>query len=717
MELNLNEAHSRGGSNSRAAVECSRDVLEQILADVEQGFYSVPHGGAEMGGVLYGSYDGSRIRIQAARPLACEHAYGPSFRLSVTDYSHLAALLQGPGREPDLAGMSAVGWYHSHTRSEISFADADIEIHDRFFPKPWQMALVLRPSAMRPTEVGLFVREADGTVCRSAPDAEASLTSAIQSERAQPGPAAAAAPRTASHRNRQAAATATPEHVAAVTQEQMAAVTPGPIAAPAPTMVVPREPPTVSPELFAAVAPAPGEAERWRRAVAAALCLLAIASAGYLSRTYWWPQRPAPAAASLQLHATDRDGQLEIGWDGNLPALREARGGTLEISEGSHQHIFPMDAEFLRRGSINYARHSEAVTVRISVTLQDGSELQQQWAFVGDLGSGGAVPAPAAQQGPAPKAMSEPAPGQVAEIQALRKLRQGAEPSGQGQVRQSPARPATQERTPPGASAPTPRAAAVQPAIAKASASAVTPPRSLPDRASTRAPVQVTTARPGPAPSSRTAAGRTQPSPSSAAVRERPQPPLAPASATPSPASASRPVAQAAQPPLPALSTPAGSRTEPPAANLAVPASPEPVARPPLNTAAPPARVEPPTQAVVAAPSLSGRWTFGRKSPSGSPFPPESVALSLSENGGVLQGNLAGRYRTPKSSGLKPDVRFSFEGPAHAGNMRFPWAASDGTKGSLELIRLPNKSDSIEVVWYSQDRKFIFDDVLVRATK
>jgi hypothetical protein len=134
-----------------------------------------------------------------------------------------------------------------------------------------------------------------------------------------------------------------------------------------------------------------------------------------------------------------------------------------------------------------------------------------------------------------------------------------------------------------------------------------------------------------------------------------------------------------------------------------------------MNTAPPP-KAEP-TAPAVAAPSLSGRWAFGRTSPSGSPFPPESVALSISESGGVLNGSLAGRYRAPKSSGLKPDVRFSFQGPARAGNMRFPWTASDGTKGSVELIRVPNKSDSIEVVWYSQDRKFIFDDVLARVTK
>jgi len=686
-QLNLNEAQSRGGPNSRLGIECSRAVLEQILADVEQVFYSVPHGGAETGGVLYGSYDGSRILIQAARPLPCEHAYGPSFKLSVTDYSRLAALLQVPRHEPDFAGMAVVGWYHSHTRSEISFADADIEIHDRFFPKPWQVAFVLRPSAMRPTQVGLFAREADGTMRRSAPAAEAALApaGAVRTERAQPAPGAAAAPQPVPYRNRPAAAAVTPKPAATVASQP------------------------------AAVAPKPVMKERWRWAVAAALFLVAAASAGYFSRVYWWPQRPAPAVAGLELHATDRNGQLEIAWDGNLPALRLARSGTLEISDGPRLHILPMDAEFLRGGSISYARRSEVVTVRISVLLQDGSKLQQHWAFVGELGSGGAVPAQvAAEQLPAPAARPEPArPAAQERTSVSARAGSGAQRGGAS----------------PGASAPTSRAAAVQPAIAKPLPPAVTPPRSLPDRASTRAPMQAAIARPAPSPRSETAAARnapSSPSTAAAAVRGRPLPPPAPASTAPPPAAASRPVAQAVQPPPPTLSTPAPatSRPEPLAGNAAVPASPESVARPPAsrpaplaNTAPPPARVEPAAQPAVAAPSLSGQWTFGRTSPSGSPFPPESVALSLSENGGVLQGTLAGRYRAPRSSGLKPDVRFSFQGPARAGNMRFPWAASDGTRGSVELIRLPNRSDSIEVVWYSQDRKFIFDDVLVRVTK
>jgi proteasome lid subunit RPN8/RPN11 len=657
MERNLNQSPSPGSSTARLAIECSPGVLEQILAEADRGFYSVPLGGAEEGGVLYGSYDGSRILIQATRPLPCEHASGPSFNLSDADYSRLAALLEAPERESDLAGMEVVGWYHSQTRSKISFTDADLAIHDRFFPKPWQVALVLRPYDMRPTELGLYVRRADGAMRRWERAAEAALMSAraARNERAQPAAGAAA-------------------------------VTPKPGVAKAPAHV-------------AAVAAKPVRRKLWGWAVAAAVFLLAAATAGYFSGVFSTPQRPAPKAVGLHLHAIDRNGLLEIRWDGNLPALRQARSGTLEISEGPHVHILPMNPEFMRGGSLSYVRHSEVVRIRISLILRDGSELQQEWAFVGDPGSGRAARAQAAApQVPAAEVAPEAARSPVVDSQALRKLGQ---PAGSEQARQSP-----------GASAPASRAAVGQPAITRPSPLGAQPPRSLPERAGNRAPAQTAASRPTPEPRSGTAAARHEP-PSAAA-----------AAAAHSPASANRPVAQVVQPPLPTLPTPAPSGPEPPAGKVPVPASPEPVTRPPESSSAPPsnavapsARALPATQPEVAPPALSGQWTFGRTSPSGSPFPPESVALSLSEEGGVLKGTLAGRYRTPKSSGMKPEVRFSFQGAERPGNMRFPWATSDGRSGSVELIRLPNKSDSLEVVWYSQDRKLIFDDVLVRVAK
>ena len=57
-----------------------------------------------------------------------------------------------------------VGWYHSHTRSEIFLSDADLAIHNRFFPEPWQVALVLKPHTFEPMRAGFFFREHEGSM-------------------------------------------------------------------------------------------------------------------------------------------------------------------------------------------------------------------------------------------------------------------------------------------------------------------------------------------------------------------------------------------------------------------------------------------------------------------------------------------------------------------------------------------------------------------------
>ena len=61
-----------------------------------------------------------------------------------------------------------MGWYHSHTRSEIFLSDADLKIHQAYFPESWQVALVMKPHTLQPARIGFFFREADGSVHASA---------------------------------------------------------------------------------------------------------------------------------------------------------------------------------------------------------------------------------------------------------------------------------------------------------------------------------------------------------------------------------------------------------------------------------------------------------------------------------------------------------------------------------------------------------------------
>src|SRR5436853_3139090 len=58
-------------------VEYSLRALDEIRLLVVDAFFSVPRGGAEIGGVLLGKHEGDRLVIQEFKPLDCEHAYGP----------------------------------------------------------------------------------------------------------------------------------------------------------------------------------------------------------------------------------------------------------------------------------------------------------------------------------------------------------------------------------------------------------------------------------------------------------------------------------------------------------------------------------------------------------------------------------------------------------------------------------------------------------------
>jgi hypothetical protein len=87
----------------------------------------------------------------------------------------------------------------------------------------------------------------------------------------------------------------------------------------------------------------------------------------------------------------------------------------------------------------------------------------------------------------------------------------------------------------------------------------------------------------------------------------------------------------------------------------------------------------------------------------------------LSESSNQVSGTFAGRYKIPKNIKMNPRVNFSFEGPLRPGSSKFNFAAADGSRGQIELIRLPGKQNAIEVVWYSERDKLTFDDIFFRA--
>jgi proteasome lid subunit RPN8/RPN11 len=146
------------------SIEYATAVLTGIRADAIEGFNKLPHGGVEVGGVLFGTKDLSCVKALRFRPVLCEYAYGPSFTLSEKDQAGLKELLSRAPADDELRGLIPVGWYHSHTRSEIFLSERDLELFNRFFPEPWQIALVVRPANFSPTGAGFFFREPNGKI-------------------------------------------------------------------------------------------------------------------------------------------------------------------------------------------------------------------------------------------------------------------------------------------------------------------------------------------------------------------------------------------------------------------------------------------------------------------------------------------------------------------------------------------------------------------------
>lgn len=147
-------------------IQYMRRAVDDIRLAVVDAFFSLPRGGAEIGGILLGKFEPGKLLILDYVPLECEHAFGPSFTLSPKDQARLSDLLASAKKGP--ADLQPVGWYHSHTRSEICLSETDLELYHRYFPEMSHVALVLRPSTFQATRAGFFFRDADGSVSAKA---------------------------------------------------------------------------------------------------------------------------------------------------------------------------------------------------------------------------------------------------------------------------------------------------------------------------------------------------------------------------------------------------------------------------------------------------------------------------------------------------------------------------------------------------------------------
>jgi proteasome lid subunit RPN8/RPN11 len=341
-------------AESPLTIEYSLVVIEEIRHAVSEGFQRLSRGGLEVGGVLYGTREGSAVRIQAMREIVCEHARGPSFLLSDNDRVALTGQLARGQEDHRLEGMVAVGWFLSHTRGEIALTESDLETFNAFFPAPWQITLVIRPGRTGFMRAGFFVREGDGAV-----KGERSYLDFSFPDRPAPPdrpPRERAAP--ADRRNAPPSYDAPPDTMPSAQND------------------VPLfgQPAASMPQYL----PYPETRRKWPWGLIAVVLVVAVVAIVGL-RLF----APRLAPEPICLSVAERDGQLQIEWNHASRSITGATRGTLEITDGQDSRSLPLTPLDLSRGSFNYLRKSADVAIRMTVEDSSGEKTQEASRFLG----------------------------------------------------------------------------------------------------------------------------------------------------------------------------------------------------------------------------------------------------------------------------------------------------------------------------------------------
>lgn len=115
----------------------------------------------EVGGVLLGKatlFEGTYyVLVETVMPASLTQAGAAHLTFTADSWS---AILNEKDRNPDLAPLMVVGWYHTHPRMSIFLSGDDQFVHKNFFPERWHIALVLEPTKHHG---GFFVRR-DGEI-------------------------------------------------------------------------------------------------------------------------------------------------------------------------------------------------------------------------------------------------------------------------------------------------------------------------------------------------------------------------------------------------------------------------------------------------------------------------------------------------------------------------------------------------------------------------
>ena len=390
-------------------IEYSLAVLEELRVYADEGFQKIPHGGIEVGAILLGEQDDTTVRIVEWRPMACDHARGPGFALSITDRQALSESIAQSADTPELKGLEIVGWFHTHTRSKIFLSEEDLDIHASFFKEPWQIAMVLRPHKDQPASAGFFCKDVAGTMygaeCQLEFAVRPDVKQSLKPKRATAAPSPAGRIKTGKPDNMSKLPEGLARHERPMFRPVGDARFPGEGSGVGRSRHLFEEarprtdeagvrPSGFGPRLATMPSPAPGNAAiasqvpppSWltqRTIWAASALLLAVALGGAF---HFWRQGEVGKNAALKIEEADQS--LQISWDNAAPVVTSADRAVLRIVDGATVRTVPLSLAAVRNGAVTYMRQADDVEVRLTLFRNNQPSSQGFARFVGSAGGG-----------------------------------------------------------------------------------------------------------------------------------------------------------------------------------------------------------------------------------------------------------------------------------------------------------------------------------------
>ena len=334
--------HSWRAPGFSGEIFTSESILKELRDFAVDGYLRLSRGGIEVGGVMFGEKEGTSIWVIAWRPIACEHLYGPSFHLSEKDIAGVAETIAQATADPELEGLEPVGWFVSHTRSELHIRPTELEFWDQCFGGERQVALVLKPARFQPVRAGYFFRNDLGHVAVEGPACEFTLPAD------EPKPRTELQLRPVPQMGGTAAAPALERRQQAVMLD-----------------TVPDEERTFLRERAQLRSP-----KKRRKAWGLILSVIAGALLGSIVRIglmYYWDTHPD----SLGLKLKGQQAELLVQWDREQINQLKGMSGEITITEDNMSLVKAINAEDLKLGSFVYYTQAHDVKVELRV-FRDG---------------------------------------------------------------------------------------------------------------------------------------------------------------------------------------------------------------------------------------------------------------------------------------------------------------------------------------------------------